>query len=235
MNTISRAFQETDDLQPAARIVPVFCLRGALHADADIGLRNRPAVVRQMDARRLLGRLDAEDIPGTAMQPDETEVARLVHAILVVEEQAHAVGRVVTLGLDLLVSEEGDVRINVAKQRDQPLGHAAGELAAMLLLELHCIGKPADRVAERADRKLDQHLAAGGGIVVRDELLVLLPHFEPEAHEIALAAVDAPALELGLKKDVPGIKVAQLYPPGMLALREQDPATAVEIETEAPR
>ena len=89
-----------------------------------------------MDARRLLGRIDAEDIPGSAMQPDETEVARLVHTVLVVEEQPHAVGRVVTLGLDLLVSEEGDVRISVAKQRDQPLGHAAGELAAMLLLEL---------------------------------------------------------------------------------------------------
>jgi hypothetical protein len=133
------------------------------------------------------------------------------------------------------VGEERDVGIGASKQRDQPLGHAASELAAMLLLEFHRVGEPAHGVAERADRKLDQHLAIGGGIIVRDELLILLPDFEAEAHEITLAAVDAPALELGLEQDVAGIKVTQLHPPGMLALRKHDPAAAVEIEAQPSR
>ena len=95
------------------------CLGRALHRDADIGLGDRPAVVVERDARRHLGRVDAEDIAGGAVQPDMTEVARLIDAVLVVEEQPHAVGGVIALGLDLLVGDEGDVGIGVAKQRDQ--------------------------------------------------------------------------------------------------------------------
>ena len=86
-------------------------LRRALHRDADVGLGDRPAVVGECDARRHLGRIDAENIAGGAMQADMAEVAGLVHAVLVVEEQPHAVGRVIALGLDLLVRDEGDVRI----------------------------------------------------------------------------------------------------------------------------
>ena len=125
--------------------------------------------------------------------------------------------------------------MGIAKQRDEPLGHAAEELAAMLLLEFHRIREPANRVAHGADRKLDEHVAAGGRIIVGDELLLPLPHFKAEAHEIALAAVDAPAPELGLEQDVTGIEVAQLDPPGTLAFRKEHPAAAVEVEAQAAR
>src|ERR1051325_1863931 len=57
------------------RVVPVFRLRRRLRGDADIGLGDRPALIRQDHARRLLGRVDAEDIAGGAVQPDMAEVA----------------------------------------------------------------------------------------------------------------------------------------------------------------
>ena len=65
-----------------------------------------------------------------------------------------------------------------------------------LLLELHRVGKPAHRVAERADRELDQHLAVGGRVFVGEDALALLPHLDPEAHVVALAAVDPAGLEV---------------------------------------
>ena len=44
--------------------------------------------------RRFLGRIDAQDVAGRAVQPDMAEIGRLVDAVLVVEEQPQAVGRV---------------------------------------------------------------------------------------------------------------------------------------------
>ena len=109
--------------QPVGLFQYLLCvvLCTAMH---DIGLGDRAAVVAIDDARRFLGRIDAENVAGGAMQPDVTEVGRLEHEILVVEEQAHRVGGVIAFRLDLLVREEGDVRIGIAEQRDQPLGHA---------------------------------------------------------------------------------------------------------------
>ena len=110
----------------------------------------------------------------------------------------------------------------------------AGQPAAVLLLEFHRIGKPAHRVAERADRELDQDLAvrwrSNRG---RSTLLALLPDLDAEAHEIALGAVDAAGLELGLEQDVAGVEIAQPHAPGLLALRHDDPAAVVEIEPDA--
>ena len=92
--------------------------------------------------------------------------------------------------------DEFDIGIGVAEQRDQPLGHRAGQPAAVLLLEFHGIGKPADRVAERADRKLDQHLAGPRRrIFVDEKALALPPRLDAEADVIALGAVDPAGLE----------------------------------------
>src|SRR5262249_10905731 len=43
-DAIAGLLQERDDLAPAVRIVPVFALGRALHRDADVGIRDRPAV-----------------------------------------------------------------------------------------------------------------------------------------------------------------------------------------------
>ena len=82
------------------------------------------------------------------MQPDQAEVARLVHRVVVVEEQAQRIGGVVALRRDPVMADELDVGIGVGEQRDQPFGHRAGQLAAMQRLELHRIGEPADSVAD---------------------------------------------------------------------------------------
>ena len=87
-DAVAGLLQERDDLAPAVRVVPVLCLRRALHRDADIGLGDRPAVVGERNARRHLGRIDAQDVAGGAVQPDIAEVAGLEDEVLVVEEQA---------------------------------------------------------------------------------------------------------------------------------------------------
>ena len=119
------------------------------------------------------------------------------------------------------------------KQRDQPLGHRAGQDAVVLFLELHGVGKPSERVAQGADREIDQHPLPGGGIFVSEDTFVLLPDVDAEAHVIALGAADAAGLKLGLVEDVAGVEVGDAHPPGMLAFRQHDPAAFVEIEAYA--
>ena len=75
--------QEGDDLAPAIRVVPVFALGRTLYGYADIRLGERPAVIVQQYARRLLGWIDAQDVAGSAVQSDMTEVAGLKDVILV--------------------------------------------------------------------------------------------------------------------------------------------------------
>ena len=103
----------------------------------------------------------------------------------------------------------------------------------MLFLEFDRVGKPAERVAKRADREVHQHLAIRGRIFVHEDALALLPDLQPKAHIIALGAVDASGLELGLEQDVAGIEIAQSHAPGMLGFRQHDAAAIVEIEQEA--
>ena len=55
---------------------------------------------------------------------------------------------------------------------------------------------------------------------MREHALALLPDLEAEAHVIALGAVDAAGLELGLEQNVAGVEIAEPHPPGMLALRQ---------------
>src|SRR5258708_20157269 len=108
-------FEEGENLTAASRVVPVFALGCALNSNADIRLGDRSGVVIERNARRNFCRIDAENIARGAMQPDVTEVRRLIHEVLVVEEQPDAVCRIIVFGLDLLVGEEGDVRICIPK------------------------------------------------------------------------------------------------------------------------
>src|SRR5258707_5989182 len=96
------------------------------------------------------------------------KVARLEHEILIVEEQSDAVGCVITLGLHFLVGEEDNVGVGAAKQRDQLFPYRASQFAAVELLELHGIGKPANRIPEGSDRELDQHFAVVGRKIVTE-------------------------------------------------------------------
>src|SRR5580658_4735272 len=50
--------QELDHLVPAVRVVPVFCLRGALCRNANVWLFDRPAFVGKYQPRGLLSRID---------------------------------------------------------------------------------------------------------------------------------------------------------------------------------
>jgi hypothetical protein len=162
------------------------------------------AVIVDLETRRDLDRIDAEDVAGRAVQPDVAKIAGLVDKILVVKKQADAVGRVISLRLDLLMGEEGDFGIGAAEQRNDLVAHGAGEIAAMEFLELDGIGVPTHGVAERTYRELDQHLAARGGIVVDEQSLPVLPDLDAESYEVTLGAVDASRLDLGLEQDFAG-------------------------------
>src|SRR5262249_61312413 len=139
---------------PAGRIVPVLALPRALHRNTDIGLGDGPAAIDECDLRRHLGRVDAEDVTCRAVDSNLAEIAGDVVLMvddyaLLVEVHRNRVRRVIVLGLDLLEWQESDVRIRRAEQRDQRLADRAGEPAAVALLELRRIRKPAERIAER--------------------------------------------------------------------------------------
>jgi hypothetical protein len=113
--------------------------------------------------------------------------------------------------------------------------HAAGQPALVLFLKLHRIGKLADRVAERADRKLNENLTISRRIIVGKEARAVLPRLDAKPHVVALAAVDMTGFQFGLEKDVAGIEVADPHALGMLHLIHGDPAASVEIEAQAGR
>jgi hypothetical protein len=60
--------------------------------------------------------------------------------------------------------------------------------------------------------------------------LAVLPDLDAEAHEIALAAVDAAGLELGFVEDIAGVEVAETKAPGSVALRQNHATAVVEIK-----
>src|SRR5262249_31937608 len=157
------------------------------------------AVVAKRDARRLLGRIDAQDITGGAVQADMTEVAGLEDVVLVVEEKPHRIGCVIALGVDFIVREKRDLGVAVTQERDQLVPQSAGQPAAMALLKLRRIGKPAHRIAKRANGELDQNIAIPGGIIMGKKAFAILPHFKPETDKIVLTAVDPPRLQFGLE------------------------------------
>ena len=66
-NTVASIFEKTDDFEPTSRVVPILCLCRALHADADIRLWDRPAVVGDGKLRRCFSGIDAENITGRSV------------------------------------------------------------------------------------------------------------------------------------------------------------------------
>ena len=171
------------------------------------------------------------------MQPDETEVAGLVEAILVVEEQPHAIGRVIARRVEIVVPDEIDLGISVSEERDQPVGHAAGQLTAVLFPKLHRIGKPSHRVAERAGRKQHRDLAIARVVIVAQHLLVAVPDFDPEPDVIALGAGDpaCPEIAARLEQDVGGVEIHQPHAPGLFRLGHDDAAAVVEVVAQTMR
>jgi len=153
---IAAIFQELDQLAPAGGIVPVFGLGRALHRDADVGLGDRGAAFLHGHPGRRLGGIDAEDVAGGAVQPDQTEITGLVDTFLVVEEQAQIVSGVKIGGIDRIGGEKGDVGIGWLEQVEQPGGHRASQSAAMHFSEADRIRQPAQGIPQGADRKLDQ-------------------------------------------------------------------------------
>ena len=107
----------------------------------------------------------------------------------------------------------------------------------MTLAEAGCIREPRDRVAECADRKLDQHVAAGGVIFMMQHearLGVALfdrPDVDGKAHIPALRGPDQRAFVLALEQDIASVEIAQPGAPGpMLSLRQKHAAAMVEVE-----
>jgi hypothetical protein len=192
-------------------------------------------IVGNGQTRRHLGRVDAENVAGGAMQSDETEVAGLEDAVFVVEEQPHAVGRVIPLGLERLMRDKFNVRVGAGEQRDQRRRHRASQAAAVLLLKLHRIGEPPHRVSERADREHHRDFAIAGVVIMRQQLLVAEPDLDPEAYEIPLAAVDPAGHEFGagFEDRVVRVEVLQPYSPRLSCFRQEHPTTVVEIKVEA--
>ena len=67
-DAVATLFEEHNDLTPAIGIGPVFTAAAALHGDDGIGFLDRAGFIGQRELGRLLGGIDAEDVPGGAMQ-----------------------------------------------------------------------------------------------------------------------------------------------------------------------
>src|SRR5215469_5530068 len=206
-NAIAGLLEIADDLPPTMRVVPIFVLRRALHGHANIRIRYRTAVINEGNARWHLGRVDTQDVTCGPVQPDMAKITRLVRQLVVVEEQGNAVGGVVALGSNRVVGQERDVRISVAEQWDERLADGAGQPAAMKLLEFHGVGDPTNEIADRANGKLNEHVTAGGRIVMAQHAFALGPDFKPKADEISLGAVYVPGPQVDIEQRVAGIKV----------------------------
>ena len=201
-DAVAALFEELDNLEPAPRVVPIFRLRRALRSDADIRLSDRTAVVLKNYAGWQFLRVDAENVASGPMQPDQAEVARLPNAVGIIEEQADAIGRIEFCRVHLLVRDKRDVRVSVPEQRDQQLGHRAGQAASVLLLETHSIGKPADQIAKGPDWELDQHFAVSRVVVVTEDAGPVLPRLDAKPDKIALRAVYVDSALVSLEKDI---------------------------------
>jgi hypothetical protein len=103
----------------------------------------------------------------------------------------------------------------------------------VVLLELYGIWKPAERIAERIDRKSDHDITTCRRVVVGKQGLAILPDLDAKADEIALGAVDASRLELGFEQNVASVEIGKAHAPGVRALRHQQPAAIVEVVAKA--
>ena len=153
--------------------------------------------------------------------------------LFVVEKKTDVVGRIIALGVDLLVGEKLDLRIGVAKQRDQGLRHRHAQAAAVCALELRRIGEPAHAVPQRADRQLDQHLLVAAVVIVGEDEAIADERLDAHPDVVALGAAD-PALRDGrLVQDVAGVEIGKPDAPGASALRHDDARAKVKIETQS--
>jgi hypothetical protein len=132
------------------------------------------------------------------MQAYMAKITWLKDKLFVIEEKSQAIRCVVSLGFDLFMREECDLRIFLSKKRDEFFCHCARQSTAMTFLKLHRIGEPSKRVTNRPDWKLYKHFAIGGRVLVTENTLSLLPDFSANPRIITFGAADTTCLEFGL-------------------------------------
>ena len=96
-------------------------------------------------------------------------------------------------------------------------------------------------VAQRPDRKLDQHILAPGIIFMRHDgmggaVRIQRPHIQAEAHEVAFSGSDQGALALALEQHVAGVEILQAHAPFAFgAIGQQHAGALIEVEANAGR
>ena len=182
-DTVAALLQEFHNLDPAARIVPVFRLDRTLRRNADVRFLD-PARRGEVEARRKIRRIDVQDVSGRPVQPDVTEIDRLVIDVAP-EEEPHVITGVRTIIYSLVRADEGDFRVLAADKRGDMRRHDADEPASVFELKAFDIAEPADRIPDGADRELDHDLPVFGIVVVCEKRLraAFRVDLEPEPDE----------------------------------------------------
>ena len=106
----------------------------------------------------------------------------------------------------------------------------------MLLLETLDIAEPADRIADRADRKLDHHFTILRVVIVDENrlLFAFAENLQPETDEEFLDAGNQSAgHRIGIVQYDAGIQVLEADPVFPVIVRKRDPDAVIEIETDA--
>ncbi len=127
------------------------------------------------------------------MQPDKAEVGRLPIVGLVAEEYTERISGVHDVRQflldDVFVGNEAQTRVGIAQQRDDQAGQRAGHPAVRMgFSKARGVREPREKVAQSADRKLDQYVLVAWVVIVRHDrarfpgcAVVDRPDFDPEA------------------------------------------------------
>ena len=166
-HAIAVVFQILHHSHPAEGIVPIFCLTAGLCGDTHIFFLDL-AGCGKIEARGDIGRIHAEDVSGSAVQPDIAEVDRLIIHIAT-EKQSHVIGGIGFVFQRIFRRDKGDIRILITDKVGDPRSHHADHAAIMFLLEAFHIAEPADTVTDRSHRQLDHHIFAGGIVIMGED------------------------------------------------------------------
>ena len=230
-HAVAVLFQEFHHLIPARRVVPVFRLTRTLRGDADVFFPDLPRR-GEIEARRFVGWIDAEDVARRPVQTDVAEVDRLMVNVAF-EEKSHVITGVWLVVFCLLRSDERDVGVLPAHDVGDPRRHDADQSALMLFLKPLHIAEPADGVADRADRKLDHDVAAFC-IEIMGENRLFSALFVDDETEADIEFLDAGHIRAGdgvlTEQNDPGVDVGERDVILFSVMREKNADAVVEIE-----
>ena len=149
------------------------------------------------------------------------------------EKQSHVITGIRLVVFRFLRLDECNIGILVTHHVGDPRSHHADYFAVVLFLETFHIAEPADRIADRPDRKLNHHFLAGRIVIMSEDrfFAAFLVDDQPETDEEFL---DAGHISAGnrivAEQDDSGIDVRERDMILLAVMRKQDSDSVIEVK-----